>query len=825
MQDTREAQLKLEVESDYEAQAERLRKLVEASTKGDVELPRAHALIGRMMGVVTEVLQGYANTITRGMGGKYKRWLRALPLDVAAVIAIRECIRECSTPKRYAHVQDLAGNVGKLWELEVRIRQAEAVNPMYMQKIHDQVKERCTRDYGHLRRLYSVAVERVFKGTIDLSLTHADMMHIGKFGVDACYEAGLIEQVRGTNRNGTCVGYKLHDEVAEFLQKYTPNDVRNIINKAESRMICPPDDWTNLHDGGYLSVRRKAAAPLLELRKIRKSVRKELADEFTAEKMPDVFQAGNYLQSTAFCMHGPTRDAIARVWRLGGNIMGVPGSKPPEKPEFPFAPEWTKEGATKEELVVFNRWKRHTALYYDELREWRGKAREAGAFVKSVSKSEGPFWFPVYFDSRGRWYYRGVPNPQGSDMAKAVLHFHEKRPLGERGLFWLKVHVANSAGFDKERFVDRARWTEQHWPDIVRALDEPENFPEVFGTDAPWCMFSAAWELREALRSPDHTQYRTGIPVHMDATCSGLQHYSALLRDPVGGAYVNLVDHTLCGPKQDIYGAVASTALKMMLRDVESDDESLRVMAKWCLDVGIPRALAKKPVMTYVYGATLSGTADHVEYMLSREILPQLGKKFPEPFGDVLDPDYAISQYIAKKLFAGIAAAVPAAAAAMQWLRNIARQQPSGKRMAWRTPSGFLVQHDYQDFTEQRIRLNSCGVQLIVVRDWTEGTRQHAMVNAISPNFVHALDASHLTFVANAMQRSNLNMVAIHDSFGTHPCDVDSMHKHIREQFVRLYSGPNLLAEFLWDVGGVGEPPARGTLDLNSVLSSEFMFC
>jgi hypothetical protein len=50
------------------------------------------------------------------------------------------------------------------------------------------------------------------------------------------------------------------------------------------------------------------------------------------------------------------------------------------------------------------------------------------------------------------------------------------------------------------------------------------------------------------------------------------------------------------------------------------------------------------------------------------------------------------------------------------------------------------------------------------------------------------------------------------------------MHSHIRTEFVRLYSRPNLLAEFLWEVDGVGEPPARGSLDLLEVLESEFMF-
>ena len=223
--------------------------------------------------------------------------------------------------------------------------------------------------------------------------------------------------------------------------------------------------------------------------------------------------------------------------------------------------------------------------------------------------------------------------------------------------------------------------------------------------------------------------------------------------------------------------------------------------------------------MTYVYGATLRGTAEHIEHMLGKEILAEVGETWLDE-----SKTFEHCMYIAKKLFQGIAAAVPAAASAMHWLREIAKQQPAGQRMTWHTPTGFWVQHDYQDFTDSKVRLNSCGVVQVLVREWNHGTRAHAMQNAISPNFVHALDASHLTMVANAMRAEALDMVAIHDSFGTHPCDVDAMHLHIRTEFVRLYSRPNLLAEFLWEVGGVGEPPQRGSLDLLEALESEFMF-
>lgn len=818
MQDKREQQLRYELESDAAVQAEHLQQLITAAESGDPSLPRASALIARMAGVVRNVLQTYTDTITRGKGALYKKWLRALPTDVAAVMSLRECIRQCGGLNGSSDVQELTFELGRLWVLEVRIREAEKVNPVYMQKVHDQTEERGSTNLGHLRRRYSAVIEKVTQGQLSMDFSRSDYMHIGKFGVDACYEAGLLEIDRTYGKGGSVVTYRLAEDVREFLLGYDGSDVRRLISKADSRMMCEPDTWSNLGDGGYVSVRRKAAAPLLQVHKMRKSIRKDLLDEFTAEKMPLVFEAGNYLQSRAMQIHGPTRDAIVRVWNSGGGVLGVPKRDAPVKPEFPFGDDFDRESASEHEQALFQRWKRFTAVWYDEMRKWRSKVKECGSFVRSMGTESHPTWFPVFFDSRGRWYYRGSPNPQGSDMSKAVLHMHRKKPLGHRGLFWLKVHIANSFGYDKERMLDRARWTEQNWPSIERALDDPENHPDVWGKDAPWCMFSAAWELREAYRSGNPEAYCTGVIVHMDATCSGLQHFSALLRDEVGGMYVNLTDPMMCGPKQDIYGRVGTVALKAVQLDLESTDPAVRELAQWVIDVGIPRALAKKPVMTYVYGATLRGTASFVEYTMDKEILPELGKTWLDP---VLS--YKHSVYIAKKLFQGVAATVPAADAAMRWLRGVAGQMPSGKRMQWRTPTGFLVQHDYQTFEDTRVRLNSCGVTQILVRDWTDGTDPVQMRNSISPNFVHALDASHLTLVALAMQRQGLDMVGIHDSFGTHACDVDAMQQSIREEFVRMYD-KNLLADFLWEVGGIGEVPSMGKLQLQDVLESEFFF-
>lgn len=819
MTDYREAQLQYEIQADNEAAAAQLERLQRESSEGKVDHPRANRFIAAAYGKVKLLIQQAQDVQTRGRGGIFKGWLRKVPADIAAIVAIRECIAQCTSHKMHspATVQSLASAIGRLYELEVRINEAATVNPVYMEKVERNLQERNTTAKKHIFGVYHAAYSRVMGGDFDSKLSNIEAIHLGKFGLDACFQAGIIEQVRTTGSKGSLVYYELHPDVHTYVTGYTSGDVRKVLCVEAGAMLCPPDPWTDVTDGGYLSVRRKANAPLLSMRKIRREERERLRQEFTPEKLPMIFDVANYLQSVPFAMHGPTLAAIQRVWKTGGGLLGVPPTREPTKPPCPMPEGWLKEEGSLEELGEFNKWKRKAAEYYTGLREWRSKVREVGGFIRAANKAAERIWFPVYLDSRGRWYYRGIPNPQGSDLSKGVIHFADKKPLGHQGVFWLKVHIANSYGYDKTRMADRAAWTDLHWPEIERALDRPEDHPDVWGEDAPWCMFAAAWELREALRSGRPWEYETGIPIHMDATCSGIQHFAALLRDPVAAKAVNLDDAKDMGPKMDIYMAVAHAAMKSVEWDAENAiDEATRALARfWMQAGGIPRGLAKKPVMTYLYGATLLGTTHHVRDYVEAE-LPEI--KVPDQSA------FQFYQYLGKKLFSGIEKAVPAAANTMRWLQEVASKGPRGERMEWTSPTGFPVQHDYQSFSEVRLKLKSCGVVFVAVREYDGGTRPHSMRNAISPNFVHALDAAHLTMVAHAMLSSGLSMVGIHDSFGTHPCDVDAMHTHIRQQFHKLYTQHDILQDFCDDVKTKLNPPTQGEFNLDAVLDSEFFF-
>lgn len=78
-------------------------------------------------------------------------------------------------------------------------------------------------------------------------------------------------------------------------------------------------------------------------------------------------------------------------------------------------------------------------------------------------------------DFRGRVY--PVPphlNHLGSDLARSLLIFHEKQPLGPDGFNWLKLHCINLTGSKKrESVADRLLYADEIMDDIIDSAENP----------------------------------------------------------------------------------------------------------------------------------------------------------------------------------------------------------------------------------------------------------------------------------------------------------------------------------------------------------------
>ena len=165
----------------------------------------------------------------------------------------------------------------------------------------------------------------------------------------------------------------------------------------------------------------------------------------------------------------------------------------------------------------------------------------------------------------------------------------------------------------------------------------------------------------------------------------------------------------------------------------------------------------------------------------------------------------------------------------MNWLASCARLISSqGQPVAWMSPIGVPAVQPYRQKKPYTIVTL---LQTVVLTNTSDNLPLHKsrQVTAFPPNYVHSLDASHMLFTAIEMDRRGLTFSAVHDSFWTHPCDVDEMNVVLRDCFVELYDRP-LLEDLkrTWELRYPSlefpDLPERGDLDLKEVKDAPYFF-
>ena len=114
-------------------------------------------------------------------------------------------------------------------------------------------------------------------------------------------------------------------------------------------------------------------------------------------------------------------------------------------------------------------------------------------------------------------------------------------------------------------------------------------------------------------------------------------------------------------------------------------------------------------------------------------------------------------------------------------------------------------------------------VHAIVLREYIDKPDGRKCAAAIAPNFVHAMDASHMMKVLWEMWNNGVYMVSIHDSFGVAAAHAGLLHKVIREKFVQMYEECDPIQQLASAYNR--EAPARGNLDIQLVKKSSKFFC
>ncbi|KAG8792901.1 DNA-directed RNA polymerase, partial [Serendipita sp. 399] len=383
--------------------------------------------------------------------------------------------------------------------------------------------------------------------------------------------------------------------------------------------------------------------------------------------------------------------------------------------------------------------------------------------------------------------------------------FAEGKPLGKRGVRWLKIHLSNLFGYDKAPFDDRESFTTEHLSEVYDSAEKPlEGRQWWLKADDPWQCLATCIELRNALESPDPEQYISCLPVHQDGTCNGLQHYAALGGDVIGARQVNL---DVTDRPSDVYTYVSEMAKAQINKDAAEGHEQAVL-----LQGTVNRKIVKQTVMTTVYGVTFIGAREQIRRQL---------KAIDEFEGMDL---YPAANYLAKvvltcigTLFKGakdiqvwlndcarlITKSIPEdrvrlmlmaeqdikrlppkvkGRAVQQWQADVKHGQDQMTTVIWTTLLGLPVVQPYRKAGRKQILTQ---LQTVFISDpnLPQAVNTSKQVSAFPPNFVHSLDATHMMLTALQCDRQGLTFAAVHDSYWTHASSVDEMSIAIRDAF------------------------------------------
>ena len=540
-------------------------------------------------------------------------------------------------------------------------------------------------------------------------------------------------------------------------------------------MLVPPQDWSEDTAGGYYTnevmhmhdmVRR--GSPLIQ--------------------GETIYQFLNKIQKTAFTLNKFVVDVAERLEEKGRTVgKFIPVTDVEELPNKPLdidTNEESKREYKRKRRDVENRNRIHTQKCV--------RTRMTMECVRRFMVHD-KFYLPWSYDYRGRVYpISSLLTPQDTDFGKSLLRFYQESFVDETAVDWLKFHVATQYGLDKEPIANRIKWTEEHHNLIEQIVKDPIDYLHEWEVaDEPWQFLAACEEYYACVI--DCSRYYTGLPIAVDATCSGLQILAGLARDASTAKLVNVLPSD---KPQDAYKVIA---------------EASKPNIPECLHNVWDRKCTKRTVMTVPYNAKPFSNRGYIR--------DALAEKNVEVHKDVLTKVVSAVRQAMDEV-------VPGPMAVMKWIESTVAEliKQGAQEITWTTPSGFTVTQRLMKPEVEKLQLKLLGCVKkvsIAVGESDEVDLLHHK-NATAPNLIHSLDASLLHLSA---LRFDAPLALIHDSVLCRSSDMSILSAIVRETYMHLFAEHDYLNEWAEQVGATTKPPIIGDLEPSSVIESTYFFC
>lgn len=785
-----------------------------------------HKLIKDALPLVSSSLHEKLGDLTPKGKGRPFSWVKDLTsvdIDLISYLGLTTCMDGVGMAKSMTWVLT---KIGKRIELEAWAKELRE----YDARLFERIEAKVPQDHSSERYRLKAASAIARKGGFEREkwsderrvkaaspVLNAILEHSGCFEIWSVVVSGKTKRSIGLTGEASALIAELQADESWCQPVFSP-------------MIVPPRDWESLDTGAYIDDGLRAQVDLI---RFASPWQKKHLRGKDISKEPYV-RALNAVQSTPFVINEDILEAVTWAWTNDIEIPSFPRRAYVKRPEFPENWEYLDPEDKKlwrisaRDVVVRNRQiDGARAVMSQDL----NTANEMAMFEE--------FYLPHNYDFRGRIY--PIPHfcHHRDSHVKSMFYLKNMELVTEEGARWLAIHCANTGDFNKvskESFDDRELWVALNRENIIGvALDWKGTVDYWSQADKPFEFLAACFELADYWDAQlDGVDYYSGLPVALDGTNSGIQHFSALSKNVDDAGLVNLVP---ADKPQDIYQRVADEVIKQI------EDDPCDEASQW-KNYGINRKTVKRNVMTYGYSSKQYGFFEQIREDLMNPLTDDVltGKLDKHPFGD--DHGYAAAKYLAGHSWEAVNKVISSAQQGMSFFQQLCGALAhEGKHMYWITPSGFPAAQFYPTTRYKKIKIYMYDreakmpqrSQVTLREPDSNRVDKRKSKTAVSPNVIHSLDSSHLLkTVLNCIEDDDqMSFFLIHDSFATTAAQTQKMYEVIRSTFIDMYDSENwyenLLAQGKRQLDDsesyrVPEPPESGELQLAQIAESKYCF-
>lgn len=607
----------------------------------------------------------------------------------------------------------------------------------------------------------------------------------------------LNGKVVWTGRNKKALLVSFSPEVLKELgSQHSLLETGNMVYRP---MLCPPVPHTEKDNGGFLN-------PWIRKKMIKRYHPIGCDPRDYNSKPSDAVLVGlNAMMNTEWSINEDVFNVMKTMFLNDYRIANLPANT---FKDFAFSRPYPEEGTKKEQ----SQWMAESTEAWGEwYKEEQARSRMLVRLSLANKMIEHKFFYmPYTLDFRGRAYtVCELLSCQGIDFDRALIHFAKPIKQTERGLWWLKIHTANLFDQDKLTYEDRVRWVDDNM-DMIRGIAEDPYRNREWVSDAK--KKNPSFQRLAACFELCRTDGMTQLPVQKDGANNGVQHWAAIMRD-VGLA--KLTNVLPSDKPQDLYQFVADKTYNIFKTHTDNEWYA-KFLTHW--DEGLPRKVSKRSTMCDSYGLTFYGIQKYVKEEGHLEWVPK-----EERGGAIVELSRALQD--------GLKGTMLQPNRGKDYLREVARIVNSmNKPLIWQTDSGFVVQHVYNQIIERISYAELFNKQQLVFSTLSKELDSDAQFLAISPNFIHSLDAAHMFLTIVQMVEESITAFSfVHDSYGTYgPC-IDDMDRILKEQFVKIHL-ENPLEKFknylekIYDIRLPEIPEREENFDINQVIESKYFF-